>query len=187
MTDAISWVATAATIIAASMTAGNFGSRVTGYGFVVFTLGALCWIAVGAMTDQPALLWTNIVLSMLDVFGIWRWLGRQSKMEEGARAASEASELTPGDTLFPISLLSRAPVFVRGQELGHCIEAMAGCSSGRLDYLVVSTGGVAGVGEVLHRLPWGAARVDGESVSTPLTDEQFRQLEQLTRDEWPAR
>jgi len=187
MADTISWVATVATIIAASMTAANLGSRVTGYGFVVFTLGALCWIAAGAMTHQPALLWTNAVLTFLDIFGIWRWLGRQAEVEEGARAASEASEKTPGEALFPISMLSRAPVVARGQELGHCIEGMAGCSSGRLDYIVVSRGGVAGMGEILHRLPWDAARVDGQRVITGLTERQFEQLEKVARDEWPAR
>ena len=147
MADSISWIATIATIVAASMTAANLGSRVTGYGFVVFTLGALCWIAAGATTHQPALLWTNIVLTVLDLFGVWRWLGRQSKVEEGARAASEASEQTPGEALFPVSLLSRAAVVSDRSEFGTCIDAMAGCSSGRLCYLVVSEGGVAGVGE----------------------------------------
>jgi len=49
MAETISWVATVATIIAASMTAANLGTRITGYGFVVFTIGALCWIAVGAL------------------------------------------------------------------------------------------------------------------------------------------
>ena len=89
MADTISWVATIGTIVAASMTAANLGSRVTGYGFVVFTAGALCWIAVGALTHQPALMWTNVVLAVLDLFGIWRWLGRQSRVEEGARSAAE--------------------------------------------------------------------------------------------------
>ena len=52
MADTISWVATVATIIAASMTAANLGSRITGYGFAVFMFGALCWIAVGLMTTS---------------------------------------------------------------------------------------------------------------------------------------
>ena len=56
---------------------------ITGYGFVVFTFGALCWIAVGLSTDQPALLWTNVVLTFLDIFGIWRWLGRQTQSGGG--------------------------------------------------------------------------------------------------------
>ena len=141
MAETISWVATIATIVAAFMTASNLGPRITGYGFAVFTVGALCWIAVGLLTDQPALLWTNVVLTMLDMFGVWRWLGRQARVEEGARSATEASELTPGEALFPVSLLSRAPVQCGAEQVGHCIDAMAGCRSGRLDYVVVSEGG----------------------------------------------
>jgi hypothetical protein len=187
MPDTISWVATVATILAASITASNLGPRITGYGFAVFTLGALCWIAVGALTHQPALMWTNVVLTVLDIFGIWRWLGRQASVEEGGRSAAEASEETPGEALFPISLLSRAPVSSDETELGHCIDAMAGCSSGRLSYVVVSQGGVAGVGETFRKLPWSAATVDDEKVVVRMNKGFFERLEELPRDEWPAR
>ena len=169
------------------MTAANLGSRVTGYGFVIFTIGALCWIVVGISTHQPALLWTNAVLTLLDIFGIWRWLGRQTKVEEGARAASEASEMIPGEALFPVSLLTHAAVTNGGAELGRCIDAMAGCSSGRLSYVVVSQGGLAGVGETLKRLPWDSATVEGEVVTTELNTARFEQLDSLPRDQWPAR
>jgi hypothetical protein len=187
MADTISWVATIATIIAASLTASNLGSRITGYGFVIFTLGALCWIAVGAMTHQPALMWTNVVLTALDVFGVWRWLGRQTKVEEGGRAASEASEQTAGEALFPVSLLSRVPVRSGETEVGRCIDAMAGCSSGRISYVVVSQGGVAGVGETLRRLPWASATIADETLLVRIDAAAFEKLEQLRRDQWPAR
>ena len=187
MAETISWVATIATIIAAFMTASNLGSRVTGYGFAVFTGGALCWIVVGLLTDQPALLWTNVVLTALDIFGVWRWLGRQARVEEGARSATEASERTPGEALFPVSLLGRASVKCGGQEVGHCVDAMAGCRSGRLDYLVISEGGVAGVGERLRRLPWGHAHVEGEIVAVQLPASGIERLEELPRDQWPGR
>ena len=187
MADTISWVATIATIAAALMTASNLGARMTGYGFAVFTAGALCWIAVGATTGQPALMWTNIALFLVDLFGVWRWLGRQAKVEEGARTAAEASQQTPGEALFPVSLLTRAPVCCGGSDIGHCTDAMAESRSGRIDYLVVSEGGVAGVGETLRRLPWKQARVDGETVMTDLTLAHFDQLQEIPRDEWPAR
>jgi hypothetical protein len=187
MAETVSWVATMATIVAAFMTASNLGSRITGYGFAVFTAGALCWIAVGLLTDQPALLWTNVVLTGLDIFGVWRWLGRQARVEEGGRSATEASELTPGEALFPVSLLSRAPVQCGGQEIGRCIDAMAGCRSGRLDYLVVSEGGIAGVGERLRRLPWSDAHVEGETVTAHFEPNRFERLQELPRDQWPGR
>lgn len=187
MAETISWVATIATIVAASMTAANLGSRVTGLGFVVFTIGALLWIRVGVLTDQPALLWTNVALAALDLFGVWRWLGRQARVEEGGRAASEASEGTPGEALFPVSLLSRAPAISTGGELGRCIDAMAGCDSGKISYVVVSQGGVAGVGETLRRVPWSDARVDEERLVARMNQGDFERLEELPRDQWPAR
>jgi hypothetical protein len=184
MTDTISWAATIATVIAATLTASNLGSRITGYGFCVFLVGSLAWLATGFLTHQPALMWTNIVLTVLNIFGIWRWLGRQAKVEEGARTASEASEQTPGEALFPISLLSRAMVVRGGTELGRCVDAMAGCRRGRVSYVVLSQGGVAGVGETLRRLPWSCSSVDGDQV---ITDADPDRLEALPRDQWPAR
>jgi hypothetical protein len=187
MADTIPWIATIATIIGASMTAANLGSRVTGYGFIAFTFGAVCWIFVGATTQQPALLWTNVVLLGLDILGIWRWLGRQSRVEEGARTAADASETAPGESLFPVSLLSRAVVDCVDAKAGECVDAMAGCRSGRLSYVVVSQGGVAGVGERLRRLPWSKAHMEGETLTTGLSLEEFDRLEELQRDQWPGR
>ena len=187
MADVISWVATVATIVAATMTAANLGSRVTGYGFAVFTFGAISWIAVGWTTHQPALLWTNVVLFVLDIFGVWRWLGRQSGVEQGARTAAQASEKTPGEPLFPISMLTSAAVECGGNDVGRCVDAMAGCASGRLDYVVVSQGGVAGVGETLRRLPWTGAGVDGDKLKLRLSASDFDRLEEVPRDQWPGR
>lgn len=187
MAHIIPWIATIATIVGASMTAANLGSRVTGSGFVAFTFGAVCWIFVGATTQQPALMWTNVVLVGLDIFGIWRWLGRQSRVEEGARAAADASEITPGESLFPVSLLSRAVVECTGGKVGECVDAMAGCRSGRVSYVVVSQGGVAGVGERLRRLPWSKAHMEGEKLNTELSLDEFDRLAELQRDQWPGR
>jgi hypothetical protein len=185
MADTISWIATAATIIAASMTAANLGSRITGYGFCVFLVGSLCWMANGLMTGQSALTWTNVVLTVLNIFGIWRWLGRQARIEEGAASAAQASERTPGEALFPVSLLTAVPIEdASGKRLGTCVDAMAGCSSGKLQYVVASEGGVAGMGEVLRRLPWHKARIDEDKL---ISSEKFENLETVERDQWPAR
>lgn len=187
MADFIPWIATVATIVAASMTAANLGARITGYGFAVFLVGSLAWLAAGLITNQPALAWTNVVLTILNIFGIWRWLGRQARVEEGAKAAADASEDVPGESLFPISQLTKAAVRNPDVELGHCVDAMAGSDGGRISYVVVSAGGVAGVGETLRRLPWSKAHVADEVVLTDLTAIDFERLEQLPRDQWPAR
>jgi hypothetical protein len=186
MAETISWIATIATIVGAFMTASNLGSRITGTGFAVFLIGSLSWLATGVLTDQPALLWTNVVLTFLNLFGVWRWLGRQTKLDEGGLRATEASEHTPGEALFPVSILTHAAISSPSGEVCHCIDAMAGCRSGRLVYIVVSHGGVAGVGERLRRLPWRDVRIDGEAVSTRLRPSAYERLEELPRDQWPG-
>ena len=150
-------------------------------------MARVCWSIVGALTDQPALLWTNVVLLAVDLFGVWRWLGRQVRVEEGARSAAEASEGRLSETLFPVSLMTRAPVVADGIEVGRCVDAMAGCASGRVSYVVVSHGGVAAVGETLRRLPWSSAQVEGEKLVTKFKRSEFERLEELARDQWPAR
>ena len=188
MENLASWVAPIATTLAALMTASNLGSRITGYGFIVFTIGSLAWLALGITTGQANLLWQNIILTGLNLFGVWRWLGRQARIEDGGRAAAQASATTPGEALFAVSLLTRAKVIGQGNtELGTSVDAMAGCASGQLAYLVIAAKGVAGVGEEFRRLDWGEAVVDGDRVTARIDQRAFDQLAQLARDDWPGR
>ena len=188
MDQVASWVATVATIFAACLTASNLGSRITGYGFIVFTIGSIGWFATGLFTDQPALVWTNVVMTLLNLFGVWRWLGRQAKVEDGAQKAAEKSQALAGETLFPASSLGSAKlVGGRGEDLGRCVDAMLGCGSGRLTYLVVAEGGLAGVGEAFRRLDWHHARVHDGAVQTGLSEREFAKLPELAKDDWPGR
>ena len=187
MENSLPWIATIATVVAASITASNLGTRITGFGFVVFTIGSVAWFGLGVATGQSALIWTNAVLTFLNLFGIWRWLGRQAKVEDGSKAAARASQVTPGEALFPVSLLTHANVRSSISDLGNCVDAMAGCESGRVVYLVVAEGGIAGAGETLRRLPWSELQVDRDEVITTLPKEQFRALEPVPIDRWPDR
>lgn len=187
MDQIASWVATVATILAACMTASNLGWRITGIGFIVFTIGSIAWFALGLLTGQPALIWTNIAMTALNLFGVWRWLGRQASVEHGAERASASSECLPGDTLFPASLLTRARLIGRdGEVLGTLVDAMVGCRSGQLNYLVVTEGGVAGVGERLRRVDWSGAALDGEQVRAQVDASEFARLTELAKDNWPG-
>lgn len=188
MESIATWVAPVATTIAALMTASNLGNRVTGYGFVVFTVGSLAWLTLGIATGQANLLWQNIILTALNLFGIWRWLGRQARIEDGGTAAQEKSAVLPGETLFPASLLTKAKfVTTDGEELGDAVDAMLGCRSGRPCYLVVAEGGVAGVGETLRRVDWTLVGVEGDLLVTSLSPDDFARATPLTKDRWPAR
>jgi hypothetical protein len=83
------------------MTAANIGARTTGWGFVVFTLGSVCWALIGASTDQPTLLATNVFLTVVNLVGVWRWLGRQAKYQDGAKTAADDSSIRRGLRLLP--------------------------------------------------------------------------------------
>lgn len=182
------WVAPIATTIAALMTASNLGSRTTGYGFIVFTVGSLAWLTLGITTGQANLLWQNIILSGLNLFGIWRWLGRQAKIEDGGTAAQSHSADLASETLFPASLLTKARlVGAGGAELGSSVEAMLGGRNGRPVYLVIADGGLAGVGETLRRVEWRDLRVEGDQLVTTLAPADFARTDTLERDQWPGR
>ena len=184
MIDTIQWLATAATILAALVTASNLGARITGYGFGIFLVGSLAWVATAILTGQTALLWTNGVLTALNIFGMWRWLGRQAQVEDGGATAARSSRSAPGENLFPVSLLTRSEVRVQGERAGQCVDAMAGVSSGAIRYLVFTDGGVAGVGETLRQADWESVTVNGTTMSL---DGDPEALPAIERDQWPAR
>lgn len=169
MQDIAGWIALAATCVAALMTASNLGARMTGWGFVVFTLGASAWAFVGFATHQTQLLWSNVFLGVVDIFGIWRWLGRRARFGDASRAEEIRSEDRAGENLFSAAGLDGMPVLGRdGSEIGHVTDALVTCSHGDIAHLVIREGGMAGVGETLRRLPWKDARVSAKCVETDL-------------------
>jgi sporulation protein YlmC with PRC-barrel domain len=187
MEDISSWVAPIATAIAACMTASNLGARVTGWGFVVFTVGSIAWTTYGAATGQTNLVWQNLFLTAVNLVGIWRWLGRQARLDEGARSASEKSEARPGPTLFPVSTLTSAALVTEdGSAIGSAVDAMLRCDDGRIDYLVVGKGGVGGLGETLHALPWAQVRLEPGRVVALLSEAQLDRLRQIEPADWPG-
>lgn len=188
MTGFLNIAAPAMIILGALLTASNLGARITGTGFIAFTLGSLLWLAIGLLGGPSSLVWQNIVLTLLNAFGIWRWLGRQRQFEKGGEGAAAASAEEPSETLFPASALGSGEVVgASGDSLGEAVDAMIGCNSGRIAYVVVAEGGVGGVGEVLHRVDWRDIRKDEDGFACVLDDQAFRSLPTIERDHWPAR
>ena len=188
MTETLGWIASIATMIAAMMTASNLGARITGWGFAVFLVGSLCWTVVGLSSDQPSLLWSNIFLTIVNIGGVWRWLGRRARYDDGARAAAEASATHEAPTLFSLASLDGKPIAcATGEVVAHAVDGMARCDDGRISYLIVREGGLAGVGERLHALSWDELRMEEEVLATTLSAEALREREEVTPAQWPAR
>ena len=91
MEELFNWIAPITTSIAAVMVAANAGSKITGFGFIVFSIGSIAWMMIGVLTDQPSLLIQNIILLVINIFGIWRWLGLRARYDKGAAVATERS------------------------------------------------------------------------------------------------
>jgi hypothetical protein len=185
---AAEWIAPAATMIAAMMTAANAGARTTGWGFVVFTAGSVGWAAIGASTGLTSLLATNAFLTLVNLVGIWRWLGRQAKYQDGAKTATERSEHGGGRPLVPATGVSGLAVQDRdGARLGSCVEALIGQDSGTIEYIVVASRNTLGLDEELR----GVVRADCEfgagAITLTLDAEAFARLPVLADRNWPAR
>ena len=188
MGEIAGWIAPVATMIAAMMTAANLGARVTGWGFVVFVIGSLAWSTVALTSGQQNLLVTNGFLTLVNLVGIWRWLGRQARYDDGGRAAaSESRARRRSPTLFPLGGIGgREVIGADGVPIGHVVDAMARCGDGGISYVVVRSGGVGGLGEALHAIGWGEMRVDPDRIVADVDAAAFVARPALDPSCWPA-
>ena len=187
MIEMAGWIAPIATMIAAMMTAANLGARTTGWGFVVFTAGSVCWSAVGLSTNQTNLFATNVFLTLVNLVGIWRWLGRQRAYEDGGRAAQAASRRSAGPTLFTTSGIAGMEVRDANSDLvGKSVEALVECQTGQLGYVVVASGGVAGVAEELRAVARRAIKFETDHMTLLLKRAEFEAIAPLAAGDWPA-
>jgi len=186
MGDIAGWVAPAATMIAAMMTAANLGARITGWGFVVFAVGSVAWIIVAVTSHQNNLLLTNGFLMLVNIVGIWRWLGRRATYDEGARAAEEASADSLSTTLFQLGGMEGKPVInEHGETVGHVVDVMAECQTGRISYFVVREGSELSLREKLRALNWRDVTVTEEELRLRLAD--LADATEVKPDAWPVK
>jgi hypothetical protein len=182
------WVAPIATMIAAMMTAANLGARVTGWGFVVFTLGSICWSIVGLGSDQANLLATNIFLTLVNLVGIWRWLGRQRAYEDGGNSAKRASRRSSAPTLFTATGIAGMPISdPSGEPLGTAVEALVECQTGQVSYIVIASGGLGGIEERLRAVPRAQIEFGCDRLVAKLRSDDFERLPALEAGDWPDR
>ena len=185
---AAQWIAPAATMIAAMMTASNLGARTTGWGFVIFTLGSLCWSLIGASTGQLSLLATNAFLTLVNLVGVWRWLGRQVKYQDGARTAADDSKHTPGPLLVAASRIIDLAVTDRaGVPLGNCVEALIDLEGAAISYIVVASRNAVGLDEELRGVARDSCCFGADAITLTLDAIAFARIPVLADRIWPAR
>ena len=91
LAEILEWYATISGVIAAIMLAGDFGRRVTGFGFILFCTMNIAWIAFAQMDDTGGLMWQNIVLFVVNLVGVWQYL-LSPKNRRKMRAVRQAVE-----------------------------------------------------------------------------------------------
>ncbi len=75
----LNWTASLTGILGALMVSLNAGARVTGYGFLVFSLSSLVWVVTGTAQQEIALVVQYLVLLAINLFGVYRWLVKNDK------------------------------------------------------------------------------------------------------------
>ncbi len=187
LNDVAGWIAPAATMIAAMMTAANLGARVTGWGFVVFTVGSVAWSLVGLTSGQTNLLATNCFLTVVNLVGVWRWLGKQRAYEDGAKSATEASRRSAHPTLFTATGIGGMPVTASdGETIGKAVDALVTCDDGNVSYVVIASSGLGGVGEELRAVSNGDIAFGTDSFRIKHPRDWFQNLPLLAEGNWPA-
>ena len=74
MDDILRWAASVGTISAGLILAARLRPRIIGWAFVVLSGASIIWIFVGYRTTEYALMVQNMVVTLINLFGICRWL-----------------------------------------------------------------------------------------------------------------
>jgi hypothetical protein len=72
--EILRWVASVSTIGAGLILAARVRPLITGWAFVVLSGASIIWIVVGYLTAEYALMVQNVVVTLINLFGIYRWL-----------------------------------------------------------------------------------------------------------------
>lgn len=83
MNGPLEWIAAIGTIIAAAMIAADLGRKVTGWGFVLFSVVACMWVYAGlTASDGMPIAIQNGLLLLVNIYGIWQFLISRKKKRE---------------------------------------------------------------------------------------------------------
>ena len=102
MNGPLEWLGAIGAIIAAALIAGDFGRRVSGWGFVLFSVVSVVWIVSGLTAkDGMPIAVQNGILLLINLYGVWQFLlspkkrreiERAEELEEKAKADVEAGK-----------------------------------------------------------------------------------------------
>ena len=93
MNGPLEWIGAIGAILAAALIAGDFGRKVTGWGFVLFSAVSVVWIVAGlTASDGMPIAVQNGILLPINLYGVWQFLLSRKKKREIERAEALAEE-----------------------------------------------------------------------------------------------
>ncbi|MGF6774712.1 sporulation protein YlmC with PRC-barrel domain [Paraburkholderia sp. GAS199] len=95
----------------------------------------------------------------------------------------------PGADVMAASSLDGNKVFsADGEPIGKIVDIMLDVRSGQVAYAVLSNGGVFGIGDTLHALPWSVLTLDTDDKCFILhvPAERLRSAPGFDKDHWPS-
>ena len=96
MDGPLEWIGAIGAIIAAALIAADLGRRVTGWGFVLFTVVSVVWIVSGlTAADGMPIAVQNGLLLLINLYGVWQFLlspKKKREIEKAEKIAGQARE-----------------------------------------------------------------------------------------------
>ncbi|MCT2558028.1 hypothetical protein N0B51_03440 [Tsuneonella sp. YG55] len=74
MNGPLEWIAAVGTMLAAGLIALDLGRKATGWGFVLFCLVSVTWIASGLTSGAMPIAAMNAILLLINAWGVWQYL-----------------------------------------------------------------------------------------------------------------
>jgi sporulation protein YlmC with PRC-barrel domain len=139
------------------------------------------------MSEVQSQLLTHIFLTVVNLFGVWRWLGREAQYEKGGANAARRSRAAAVPTLFSSAGLAGSKVTGSdGARLGTVIDAMLRTDRAEIAYVVIGDGAFGGLGETLRAVEPARLEFQRGGVTARLGLDEFRALPPLEDGTWPV-
>jgi len=74
MSDILGWASAIGATIAAALVAARITPLITGLAFVLFSLSSAGWVVTGALEGENSLIFQNVILTAINLYGVYRWL-----------------------------------------------------------------------------------------------------------------
>ena len=87
MLDILEWYGAISGVVAALVVASNVSTRISGWAFVLFVTSSIALIAWG-FSDASGIGWQNVALLLINLWGVFRYLGPQGARETGTLSAA---------------------------------------------------------------------------------------------------